>query len=71
MPIVATPFEQAGDVAVAVKWTGETLEPVPLAETVARDGEITYTPAYAGKVAVKRHTTVQNFPNSISKTPRE
>jgi hypothetical protein len=69
--MVATPFEQAGDVAWATKWTGETLEAVPLVETVAWDGEVTYTPAYAGKVAVKRHAIVQNFPNPISKTPGE
>jgi hypothetical protein len=69
MPIPATPFEQSGDVAVATKWTGERLEPVPLVETVALDGEVTYTPAYAGKLAVKRHTIVQNFPNLISTAP--
>jgi hypothetical protein len=54
---------------VATKWTGERLEPVPLVETVALDGEVTYTPAYAGKLAVKRHTIVQNFPNLISTAP--
>jgi hypothetical protein len=63
MPIEATPFEHAGELALATKWTGEP-EVAPL------EGEVTETPANAGSAKIAhRHTTTKNFPEFISKSP--
>ena len=43
MPTAETPFEQAGELALATKWTGEP-DVLPL------EGELTDTPATAGSV---------------------
>jgi hypothetical protein len=41
MPIAPTPFEQAGEVAVAVKWTGEVTVLLEDVATVALLGKLT------------------------------
>jgi len=63
MPIAATPFEHAGELALATKWTGEP-DVLPL------EGELTETPATAGSANIAhRHTTTESFPQFISKSP--
>jgi hypothetical protein len=41
MPIAPTPFEQAGELAVAVKWTGEVTLLLEDVATVALLGRVT------------------------------
>src|SRR5947207_6399929 len=63
MPTAETPFEQAGELALATKWTGEP-DVLPL------DGELTETPATAGSANIAhRHTTTKSFPEFIAKSP--
>jgi hypothetical protein len=60
MPIAATPFEQAGELAFATKCTGDP-EVAPVV------GELIQTPADAGSVNVAdRHTMAQTFPIFIT-----
>src|SRR2546429_1834470 len=63
MPTAETPFEQAGELALATKWTGEP-DMLPL------EGELTDTPATAGSANIAhRHTTTKRFPEFIAKSP--
>src|SRR3954467_2389992 len=63
MPTAETPFEQAGELALATKWTSEP-DVLPL------EGELTETPAIAGSANIaQRHTTSKSFPEFISKSP--
>jgi hypothetical protein len=63
MPIAATPFGQAGELALATKWTGEPGE-LPF------DGEETLTPANPGTAQnAKKHTIAENFPDIIPTSP--
>jgi hypothetical protein len=60
MPIAETPLEQAGEEALATKWTGEpTLAPLL--------GLFTVTPAMAGSTKVHRQTS--SFPSFIELSP--
>jgi hypothetical protein len=56
----ATPFEHAGDVARATKWTGETALALPEVETLAAPGDETYTPASAGNENKTNKTKVKS-----------
>src|SRR6185437_2785512 len=59
MPIDATPFEHAGELALATKCTEEpTLAPLV--------GLFTVTPARAGRAPTHKHTNGMSFPNFIS-----
>jgi len=61
--MAATPFEHAGELALATKWTGEP-DVLPL------EGELTETPATAGSASnAHRHTTIKSFPEFILKSP--
>jgi hypothetical protein len=63
MPTAETPFEQAGELALATKWTGE-LDVLPL------EGELTDTPAIAGSAELAyRHTATKSFPTFILRSP--
>ena len=69
MPMARTPFEHAGEVAVATKWTGERAEVVVGLETVALAGSVTYTPANAGRTVnantdKARHSVENLIPTS-------
>jgi hypothetical protein len=62
MPIAATPFEHAGELPVATKWTGE-LDVVPFA------GEETVTTEKAGNAKKNRHTTERERQKGIPTSP--
>ena len=66
----ATPFEQAGEVAVATKWTGDAAVADPFVETVALVGDETYTPATAGKAKKMQAQTQNEFPIRIDDSGR-
>src|SRR5260370_41197159 len=61
----ATPFEQAGELAPATKWTGEpTVAPLPGLETV--------TPAKTGNAnTTDKHTTAYHVPTHIPTSPAQ
>jgi len=65
-----TPFEQAGEVAVATKCMGEAPVAVPEVATLALAGDDTYTPARDGTViAMQTNRRAEAFERFILASP--